>query len=167
MTRIILGISAILAAASNTCAQAPTAGKVELVNADFAALQKAIDAHKGKVVIVDVWADFCLPCKKKFPHIVELSKTHAKDGLVVITVSVDELDKKANALAFLKKNDATFQNFLLDDTDENKEKWEKKLAHTSPPILHVFDRGGKLVKTFEFEEAKVVDKFIEETIKAK
>ena len=129
--RFMVGISALMIATTSSRAQAPKDAKIELENVNFVQLEKAIAAHKGKVVLVDVWADFCLPCKKKFPHIVELSKTHGKDGLVVISLSVDELDKKSNALAFLKKNSATFQNFLLEDTDENKEKWEKKIAHCS------------------------------------
>lgn len=97
-----------------------------------------------------------------------MHKDLVKEGLVVITLSVDELENKKAALDFLVKNKAEFQNFLLEDSDANKEKWEKKLEHTAPPYLHVFDRSGKKVKTFDGDaKQEDEDKFIQELLKAK
>ena len=170
MTSIRLMIAGMLGMALSASAWGADVVKeveIKLEPVNFVQLERAIAAHKGKVVLVDVWGEFCLPCKKKFPHVVQMHKDWAKDGLVVISLSVDDPDNKIRALDFLKKNAATFQNFLLDDTEENKDKWEKKLAHTAPPILHVFDRSGKLVKSFEFEKAEEIDKFVQEVLKAK
>jgi len=44
----------------------------------------------------------------------------AKDGLVVISLSVDEPDEKGNVLKFLQDQKATFENFLLADKDRNE-----------------------------------------------
>jgi len=120
-------------------------------------VEKAVAAHAGKVVVVDVWANFCIPCKKKFPHLVQLHKEFAKSGLVCMSLSVDPDDDFAGALEFLQKNGATFPNFILLDTDENKDKLEKTFEHTSPPIIHVFDRKGKKIQTWEgkIEEDKI------------
>lgn len=78
-----------------------------------------------------------------------MHKELAKDGLVVMTLSVDDKDGEKAALEFLQESKATFPNLILDDTDENKDKFEKVLAHTAVPIIHVFDRSGKKVKTFD------------------
>lgn len=133
--------------------------KLEKIKA--ADVSAMIAGHKGKVVAVDVWADFCAPCKMKFPHLVKLHQEHAKHGLVCVSVSVDLEENFEGALTFLKKQKAAFPNYILWDTDDAKDKLEKTFAHTSPPIFHVFDRDGKLVRTWE---GKVVDEEIDELI---
>jgi len=127
--------------------EAPAEIKLEKIKA--ADVLKTIAAHKGKVVAVDVWADFCAPCKKKFPHLVQLHKDLAKEGLVCLSLSVDLDDNFEGALAFLKRQGATFPNFILWDNDDNKDDLDKTFEHRRVPIFHVFDRQGKKVQTWE------------------
>lgn len=90
------------------------------------------------------------------PHLVEMHKKNADRGLVVITVSLDPLDQKdlvQQANKFLRKLDAPFRNFLL---NESAEFVEKKLDLVFPPCYYVFDRRGKWVR-FRADDAKAVD----------
>lgn len=48
----------------------------------------------GKVVLVDVFASWCKPCKKAFPVLDELVQSYSSRGLVVVAVSVDENRKQ-------------------------------------------------------------------------
>jgi thiol-disulfide isomerase/thioredoxin len=48
---------------------------------------------KGKVVVVEFWATWCGPCVKGIPHLNELHKKHAADGLVIL--SLTDQDKNA------------------------------------------------------------------------
>jgi thiol-disulfide isomerase/thioredoxin len=48
------------------------------------------DQFKGKTVVIDFWATWCGPCKVEIPGYIELAKKHAKDGLVIVGISVDE-----------------------------------------------------------------------------
>ena len=92
----------------------------------------------------------------------------SKAGLVVISLSVDESDEKAAALKFLEKQKATFQNFILEDKDRNEKAGDDKLYHSAPPIVHVFDRDGKRVKTLEGKkEAEGVEKLVKELLEKK
>src|SRR4051794_37576258 len=84
------------------------------------------------------------------PHLVEMHKKYAKDGLVVITVSVDELSNKDQALKFLRQKQATFQNFLL---NEEADLWQMKFMTTSPPAAVLYDREGKRVVRFDTDDA--------------
>src|SRR5438874_7926801 len=59
-------------------ADPPAEVKLEVVK--WPGLEKVIASYKGKVVVIDIWADFCIPCKKEFPHFVELHRKYAKDG---------------------------------------------------------------------------------------
>jgi len=91
---------------------------------------------------------------------------YAKDGLVCISVSVDEAENGPKALAFLDKQQATFTNLLL---DEPTEVWQKRLEVGYPPSVIVYDRDGKRVKKFTADEsftyedvAKVVEPLLKQ-----
>lgn len=75
----------------------------------------AEQTSKRRVVVVDYWATWCAPCKKLFPHTVELSKQHAKDGLVVISMCVDEFENRARAKTYVESQKANIYNFFPHD----------------------------------------------------
>ena len=122
------------------------APKVELKVVKYPGLCDLINANKGKVILVDFWNDSCLPCKRAFPHMVELYKKYASKGLVVISVSTDDLhdedrkDPEANILKFLQAKNAIFTNVVL---DESTEFLKDKLRIYSIPRLYVFNREGQ------------------------
>jgi len=102
------------------------------------------------------------------PHLVEMRDKHAKDGLAVITVSLDEdaqtkeVQDKVRKLLQSKKA-TQFANLVL---DEKLEFWQQKLKFDGPPSFYVFGRDGKLIKQFKdnFEFAEV-EKLVDEAIK--
>jgi len=144
------------------------AEEVEIKVVKLNGLQKAVADQKGKIVVVDFWATFCIPCKEEFPNLVKLHADHGKKGVVCISVSVDDPEDKDAALKFLKKEKATFLNLLL---DEAPEKYQKELNFASVPTVLVYGKDGKLVKKFNAtkpEEAftyKDIRKVVEELLK--
>jgi thiol-disulfide isomerase/thioredoxin len=68
----------------------------------------SLAAQKGKVVVVDMWATWCPPCKKSLPHLQKLAtdKALADKGLVVWGVNAEET--KAQVDTFMKDNKYTF-----------------------------------------------------------
>ncbi|GIW82717.1 MAG: hypothetical protein KatS3mg105_4524 [Gemmatales bacterium] len=107
-------------------------------------LLASIKRQKGKVVLVDVWASWCLPCKQGFPHLVELHKRYAKHGVVCMSVSLDDARQHDDALSFLKEKGATFVNYRL---TEGEVGWDK-LDIKSIPVVLVYGRDGNLVRRF-------------------
>ena len=79
-----------------------------------------------------------------------MHKKYAKDGLVAISVSLDELKDKEVALKFLQSKEATFTNLLLNDTVDLSE----KLHFSAPPCYFVFNRQGKWVQ-FKAEDGEI------------
>jgi thiol-disulfide isomerase/thioredoxin len=61
----------------------------------------ALDALRGRVVLLDFWASWCAPCRESFPWMIALQERHAGEGLVVVAVNVDK--KREQAEAFLAK----------------------------------------------------------------
>jgi len=58
-----------------------------------------LSAYHGKVVYLDFWASWCVPCKQSFPWMMELLERHAEQGLVVLTVNVEPDRDAADAFA--------------------------------------------------------------------
>jgi hypothetical protein len=80
-----------------------------------------------------------------------MHERYGKDGLVCMSVSVDEMDRKAAALRFLQSRDAAFANYLL---NEEITVWQDKLKIAGPPCVFVFDREGRQVAKFDNNEAE-------------
>lgn len=130
--------------AAPVSAPVPNADSVTLQTVKYPQLIDIIHRHRGKVVLVDFWADYCPPCKRNFPHIVALHQQYANRGLVVITVSLDEPHQpgqRDRVLGFLRQQRANCVNLLL---DESYSFWQDKLKIDGPPCLFVFDRAGVL-----------------------
>jgi cytochrome c biogenesis protein CcmG, thiol:disulfide interchange protein DsbE len=47
------------------------------------------DSLRGRVVLVNVWATWCAPCRAEMPALRQLAEAYASDGLVVLGLSVD------------------------------------------------------------------------------
>jgi hypothetical protein len=82
-----------------------------------------------------------------------MQRKYAKDGLVAVSVSLDDpADKEVEAriLKFLRAKDAEFTNLHL---DESSELWSERLKIDLPPAVFVFDREGRLAGKFEGAKA--------------
>lgn len=45
--------------------------------------------YHGKVVVVDFWASWCVPCRRSFPWLNQMYNKYAADGLVIIGIDTD------------------------------------------------------------------------------
>ncbi len=106
--------------------------------------------QKGKVVVVDFWATWCLPCLKHFPKTLGWSRKYPKKELVVITFSMDDSDpeSKEAALTFLKKQNATIINLMSSLGGEEKAMAAFEIDGGAIPHFKIYDRKGKIFKTF-------------------
>ena len=71
----------------------------------------ALSSLRGKVVLVDFWAQWCEPCKKELPQLDRLSKEYAPKGVVVLAVDIDK--QRDNAERMVKQLGLTL-DVLLD-----------------------------------------------------
>jgi thiol-disulfide isomerase/thioredoxin len=54
--------------------------------------------YKGKVVVLDLWATWCGPCRMEIPHLVEISKEYGGRGVEVIGLSTEEPEEATEAV---------------------------------------------------------------------
>lgn len=133
---------------------------------DKAGYDKVIAANKGKVIVVDCWATWCVPCRKAFPETVKLAKSYADKGVVVISLCFDDPVKgqvPEKVKEFLVKQDAQFENLVssLDISDDGADVFE--IPEGALPHFKIYGRDGKLFKKFESGEDK---EFTHEQIEA-
>lgn len=136
---------------------------------DRAGFNEVLAKHKEQIVLVDYWATWCAPCRKKFPHTVALAKEHKTDGLIVIGVSLDDEDAHEDVVKFLTEQQATFDN-LRSKTGASDESFESfEIPNGALPCLRLFDRGGQVLKTFAIDpdaEKQFTDDDVAEAVKA-
>jgi cytochrome c biogenesis protein CcmG, thiol:disulfide interchange protein DsbE len=63
---------------------------------------------KGKVILVNLWATWCLPCIKEMPHLVELQEKFKDQGFEIIGLDVDP-ESKEDIEAFAAKQKLNYQ----------------------------------------------------------
>jgi len=104
---------------------------------------------RGKVVVLNLWATWCGPCRKELPEIDRLQKAYAERGLKVVTVSTEERDR---LLRFAAKVPLATLNVYTPRID-----W---LDVGGRPLSVIIDRGGTVRACFigarsyaEFERA--------------
>ena len=64
------------------------AGEIEFLSADD--LPGLLAKHRGKVVLINLWATWCSPCLKEIPDLLRLQARYADQGLVLIAISMNE-----------------------------------------------------------------------------
>ena len=92
---------------------------------------------RGKPVVVNFWASWCVPCRAEFPVIRDAASVHGKDGLVIIGVLFK--DDEASAKAFIQSFGATWPT--LPDADGSLATAYRVVA---PPQSYFIDAKGVL-----------------------
>jgi len=98
-----------------------------------------LDKYSGKVVVLDFWASWCVPCRRSFPWMNDMQEKYAQDGLVIIAVNVDR--DVNNAVAFLEEYPADFE-IVYDPDVELAKQFEIEVMPTS----FIIDRKGETVE---------------------
>jgi len=70
------------------------------------------DSLRGRVVLVNVWATWCPPCRAEMPAMQQLADAYAKEGLVVLGLSVDQ-GPAADVDSFLRERGISYPNAII------------------------------------------------------
>lgn len=99
-----------------------------------------IEDYRGKVVLLNIWATWCPPCKVEMPSMERLHRKLAGTDFRLVAVSVDEDDSTA-VNKFVKEMGLTFE--ILHNRDGSI---RRIYQTTGVPESFVIDRDGVIVK---------------------
>lgn len=102
----IASLSAALAVATPALAGAPSRAAAPAFTLPTASGSVSLDSLRGRVVLVDFWASWCVPCKSSFPWMSAMHERYRSKGLAIVAINVDKSRKSAQQ--FLDKHPAPF-----------------------------------------------------------
>jgi thiol-disulfide isomerase/thioredoxin len=102
--------------------------------------EEQIASHKGKVIYVDFWASWCVPCRKSFPWMNEIQAEYADQNFTVLSVNLDAETDLAEK--FLQEVPAQFPIFY-----DPKGKVAKAFKLKGMPSSFIINKAGKIVST--------------------
>lgn len=135
----------------------PAAAPARLINA--AQLRDQLNAQRGKVVVLNLWATWCMPCLKEIPVLLQVTQQLASRGVVLIGVSMDEPQALAAQVEpFRLKFFPEFTTWLREEPDMDSiasvvdSAWNEIL-----PTTYIIGRNGKL--RTKIQGARSADQF--------
>src|SRR5205085_4139770 len=97
---------------------------------------------KGKLVLVDVWATWCAPCKKEIPFLKELEKEMHDKNITFVSLSVDEKKDEQKWQNMIKDMQLTGLQLFAGSYENNVTAMYE--IETIPRFM-LFDREGKII----------------------
>lgn len=93
-------------------------------------------AGSSKVIVLDIWATWCPPCRAEIPYLVNLSKKYAGKGVTFIGVAIDQ--SKSDVATFAKQKGITYTVAL----DPQAAKVGRLYGVRGIPVTYVIDKSG-------------------------
>ena len=100
-----------------------------------------LSSLRGKAVVLNAWASWCIPCKEEAPYLEQVWREHKDRGLVV--VGLDAKDFRSDARRFAGRYGLTFP-IVYDGPGDEVGDW----GVTGFPETFVINRKGRVVRAF-------------------
>ncbi|MEO8197270.1 MAG: TlpA disulfide reductase family protein [Thermoanaerobaculia bacterium] len=139
-----------------------TAGLTPAADFELATATGRVSLHelRGKVVLVDFWASWCMPCRQSFPWLSQLSGRYAANDFVVVAINLDK--RRDLAEKFLREFAPRFA-VAFDPAGKSAEAYEV----ATMPSSYLVGRDGRLLYThsgFDLEDAESIEKKLQEAL---
>ena len=126
---------------------------VSLTEIDDAAVAKLVKNDGKAPIVINLWATWCGPCVAELPDFVTIQRMYRGRGLKLVTISMNEPEKRDAALEALKKHHVSATNYILKTTDRDKfgdaldKEWPGPVPYTivvAPGGKIIYRKGGDL-----------------------
>ena len=118
--------------------------EVELALKDLSGVEQHLSAHRGRVVVLNFWATYCVPCKKEMPDLAAVQNQYAALGVQVIGAAADAAEDRQKVMRFIKETKLNFPVWL----GASAEDMARFGLGSALPGTAVIGRDGKIVALF-------------------
>jgi thiol-disulfide isomerase/thioredoxin len=141
----------------------PTATELAAIDVsllDAKGFQALLNQYQGKIVFINTWATWCVPCKEEFPDLVRLKDFYKDSEVVFVGISVDFPDEiESKVKPFLYSQKINFPNYVQDFKDpEDLINLLNKKWRGAVPATFIYDQNGNqqifLLGKHSFDEFK-------------
>lgn len=110
---------------------------------DLQGQSRQLKEWQGQVVLLNLWATWCPPCRREMPDFVELQKEYASKGFIVVAIAMDNADASRN---FARQFGLNFP-VLIGEMNAKSLQLAKKLgnANVSLPYTAIINRQGQIM----------------------
>lgn len=92
--------------------------KISLI--DEAGYKKLVQQRNGKILLVNFWATWCIPCREEFPELVKIANEYQTENVDVVGISTDFPDEiESKVKPYLKSQNVDFQNYVKNFEDDD------------------------------------------------
>ena len=112
---------------------------------DAKQVRALVDAHKGKVVVLNFWATWCPPCVREFPALIKAYEQYHDKGMNMYAVSMNSPEEMADIKEFVQTHKPPFPIYLKDEQDATFNEAMLEEWFGEMPMTLVFDTAGKRV----------------------
>ncbi len=123
-------------------AKAAIGQNVELKLNDLFGIEQNLNQYKGRIVVLNFWATFCIPCREEMPDLAKIQNEYAALGLQVIGASTDEASSRPKVLKFIKETKVNFP-IWMGATAADMTRFG--LGEALPGTV-IIDKSGKIVQ---------------------
>ena len=123
-------------------AKAAIGQTVELKLNDLFGAEQSLSQYKGRIVILNFWATYCVPCREEMPDLAAIQNEYAAFGVQVIGASSDASEDRDKVLKFIKETKVNFPIWLGASAADMS---RFGLGEALPGTV-VLDKTGKIVK---------------------
>jgi thiol-disulfide isomerase/thioredoxin len=120
--------------------------------------------YKGKVLIVNVWATWCGPCRQEIPEFIELQTDLKDKGLEIIGLNLDEMEGAELIKEFGKEMGVNYE--LVRGDSKLFREFYKVSNRDAIPQSFLIDREGRLLGVFVGGGGKTLQKLLDSAHKA-
>ena len=108
--------------------------------------QKLVQQHRGKPLLITLWATWCEPCRDEYPMLNELAKEYAPKGLQVVGVNYDQEGDLILMRRFIARYKPIFPNYRKQQGSEAE--FTQAVApgwNGALPASFFYDKDGRQV----------------------